>query len=126
MQLLLRSVLLSVLALSSFADKAFADDTIKGVYGDLKPFWDKGAKLNDYGVNAVFVRSTAITEDLVARARREGCRVFAEFPTLNGGHGKWVENIPMPIRSMTRATPRARRPGSWASARPTSPFARRA
>ncbi len=69
-------------------------ENIRGVYGDPKPFWDQGAALNDYGVNAVFVRSTAIDEELLRRARAEGAKVFAEFPTLNGGYGDWVKKHP--------------------------------
>ena len=67
---------------------------IRGVYGHPKPLWDKGAKLNEHGVNAVFVHSGAIDDALVKRARAEGCKVFAEFATLNGGYDKWVEKHP--------------------------------
>jgi hypothetical protein len=69
-------------------------DFIRGVYGHPKPFWATGAKLNDSGVNAVFVHSGAIDDELVTRARAEGCKVFAEFATLNGGYEKWVEKHP--------------------------------
>jgi hypothetical protein len=54
------------------------------MYSNPKPFWDKGAKLDEYGVNAVFVHGGSITADLMARAKAEGARVFAEFATLNG------------------------------------------
>jgi len=57
---------------------------IRGLYSHPKAFWDKGARLSDYGVNAVFVHSGSITAELLARATDEGARVFAEFPTLNG------------------------------------------
>src|SRR5215510_7153954 len=57
---------------------------IRGMYSHPKPFWDKGARLDDYGVNALFVHSGAITSELLSRAASEAARVFAEFPTLNG------------------------------------------
>ena len=67
---------------------------IRGAYSDPKRFWDKGATLNEYGINAIFVRSSAIDQKLIDRARAEGAKVFAEFPTLNGGYGDWVKNHP--------------------------------
>lgn len=57
---------------------------IRGMYSHPKPFWDAGARLDDYGVNALFVHGGSITPELLTRARAEGARVFAEFPTLNG------------------------------------------
>jgi hypothetical protein len=69
-------------------------EVIRGAYGDVKPFWEKGARLDDYGINAVFVRSGAIDEALVRRARAEGAMVFAEFATLNGGYGDYVKKHP--------------------------------
>jgi uncharacterized lipoprotein YddW (UPF0748 family) len=57
---------------------------IRGMYSSPKPFWDKGARLGEYGVNALFVSGGSITAGLMARAESEGARVFAEFPTLNG------------------------------------------
>ncbi len=54
------------------------------MYSNPAPFWEKGANLRDYGVNALFVHGGAITSQLMARAGEEGARVFAEFPTWNG------------------------------------------
>src|SRR5687768_13763577 len=85
---------LCILAMFSTATMAADVEFVRGVYGDLKPFWDKGAKLNDYGVNAVFVRSGSINDELIKRARAEGCKVFAEFATLNGGYHDWVAKHP--------------------------------
>ena len=67
---------------------------VRGVYGDLKPFWKAGHRLDEHGINAVFVRSGSIDDELVRRARGEGCRVFAEFATLNGGYGDYVRKNP--------------------------------
>jgi hypothetical protein len=56
----------------------------RAMYGSPKAFWARGAKLSDYGVNALFVHAGSITTELMERAAAEGARVFAEFPTLNG------------------------------------------
>jgi hypothetical protein len=65
---------------------------IRGVYGNPKPLWDQGVNLGDLGVNAVFVHSGAINQDMVARARDEGLKIYAEFATLNGKN--YVEEHP--------------------------------
>ncbi len=65
---------------------------IRGVYGNPKPLWDKSLALDELGVNAIFVHSGSITEEMVQQARSEGARVFAEFATLNGK--KYVETHP--------------------------------
>jgi hypothetical protein len=57
---------------------------IRGIYGNPQPFWDKEIKLNDLGVNAIFVHSGSISQEMVNRAQAEGLKVFAEFATLNG------------------------------------------
>ena len=57
---------------------------IRGVYGSPQAFWDQGARLTDLGVNAIFVHSGSLHQDMVSRARSEGAKVFAEFATLNG------------------------------------------
>lgn len=57
---------------------------IRGIYGSPEPFWKKNLRLNELGVNAVFIHDGAITETIMARAKTEGLKVFAEFATLNG------------------------------------------
>ncbi|MGK7394362.1 MAG: family 10 glycosylhydrolase [Candidatus Cyclobacteriaceae bacterium M3_2C_046] len=57
---------------------------IRGVYGHPKPIWQKGFQLNDLGVNAIFVHSGSIDQDLMDQAGKEGLQIFAEFATLNG------------------------------------------
>ena len=57
---------------------------IRGAYGSPKTFWEKGKRLNDYGINALFVHSGSIDEGLIRRAREQGAKVFAEFATFNG------------------------------------------
>ena len=60
------------------------DGLIRGAYSSPKPFWDRGHRLDEYGINAVFVGSGGISAELIRRARAEGAQVFAEFATWNG------------------------------------------
>jgi hypothetical protein len=57
---------------------------IRGIYGNPKPFWDKELNLDSLGVNAIFIHSGSINQDIMNKARSEGLMVFAEFATLNG------------------------------------------
>lgn len=57
---------------------------VRGIYGNPQSFWDRGARLDEYGINAIFVYSGSIDEKLMQRARSEGAGVYAEFATLNG------------------------------------------
>ncbi len=57
---------------------------IRGIYGNPKPFWDRGMKLPELGVNAIFVHSGSINQEMMNSARLEGLKVYAEFATLNG------------------------------------------
>lgn len=57
---------------------------VRGIYSNPRPFWEAGGRLEEYGVNAVFTGASSITSAMIERAAREGARVYAEFPTLNG------------------------------------------
>lgn len=88
------------------------------MYASPNPFWDTGAKLGDYGVNALFVHGSGITPEVMKRAADEGARVFAEFPTLNGKG--YVEKNPeaWPINERGEKEP----PATWfMGACPTEP-----
>ena len=67
---------------------------IRGIYGHPGPLWEKGVRLDEIGVNAVFVHSGAVDSATVARVRDEGCRIFAEFATLNGAYGDYAAKHP--------------------------------
>lgn len=75
------SIILSIL---SCEEKSAKTETIRGIYGNPQPLWEKGYKLDELGVNAIFVHSGSIDNDMITRARSEGTLVFAEFATLNG------------------------------------------
>lgn len=56
----------------------------KGVYGDAAAILKNGMSFKALGINAIFVGSSSLNEDLYRKAREEGVRVYAEFPLLNG------------------------------------------
>ncbi len=77
-------VVIALISLISCEPRPAEVDKIRGVYGNPKPFWDKELNLNELGVNAVFIHSGSISQEIITRARSEGLMVFAEFATLNG------------------------------------------
>jgi hypothetical protein len=59
---------------------------IRGIYGGVPTqIFDRGATLEDYGVNAVWVGSGSVTPELIAglKAKSKGVKVFAEFNTMH-------------------------------------------
>lgn len=94
---------------------------VRGVYSNPAPFWKAGGRLDEYGINAVFVHSQSITPELAARVRREGAKLYAEFATLNGKG--YIEKHPeaWPIDAAGNRAPAA----SWfMGACPTEPHFR--
>ncbi len=77
-------ILLGSPSLTSCQESSALNVEIRGVYGNPKPLWDKGWKLAELGVNAIFVHSGSITTDMVTKAQANGLKVFAEYATLNG------------------------------------------
>lgn len=57
---------------------------IKGVYGDPGTLLKAGYTFKELGVNAIFVRSYSLNDELYNAAREQGCKVFVEFPVLLG------------------------------------------
>lgn len=108
--MILRLFLLVCLGISaaSAQDKTIV---IRGGYADPNEFWATGARLDEYGVNAVFIRGDSLDEATFTRAKAEGCQVFAEFATLNGRYGDYVKNHPdaHPIDDSGRPAP----PATW-------------
>lgn len=91
------------------ADELSPDIAVRGGYASPKPFWETGARLDEYGINAVFVHGGSLSAELIARARAEGAKVYAEFPTLNGKG--YVERHPeaWPINERGEREP----PATW-------------
>lgn len=59
-------------------------DFIKGVYGNPGTLIEKGYSFSDLGMNAIFVRDFSLDSQLYYLSKRQGCKVFVEFPLLNG------------------------------------------
>lgn len=57
---------------------------IKGVYGNPGTLLDAGYSFDSLEMNAVFVRSHSLNQEFFDAAKEQGCRVYVEFPTLNG------------------------------------------
>ena len=51
-----------------------------GVFGSPELIWDRGEKLSDYHINAVFVGHDALKPELIQRCRQEGAKVYAAAP----------------------------------------------
>lgn len=81
--------------------------THRGVYSDPRPLWAAGLRLDETGINAVFVHGGSIQDSLMERAGAEGAKVYAEFATLNGKG--YVEKHPeaWPINEKGERSPAA-------------------
>jgi hypothetical protein len=81
--------------------------THRGIYSDPKPLWATGARLDELGINSIFVGGGSINQALMDRATAEGAKVYAEFPTLNGKG--YVESHPeaWPINDKGEPAPAA-------------------
>jgi hypothetical protein len=103
------ALLLALLAaLPAFAQQEIPA-MIRGTYAHPQEFWNTGARLDEYGINAIFVHSGGLDSATVARARAEGCLIFAEFATLNGEYGDYVYKHPeaRPIGADGEPVPKA-------------------
>lgn len=59
---------------------------IYGAYSSPQTFWEGGGRFEAYGINALFLGSGRIDEDLIATARAQGASVYAEFATFRGDY----------------------------------------
>ncbi len=60
------------------------DVFVKGIYGNPERVLKAGYAFDKLGVNAVFVRRASLNQEFYQQAKAQGCRIFVEFPTLNG------------------------------------------
>lgn len=65
---------------------------IRGIYGSPNPFWNKDIELSKLNVNSIFMNWKGIDDKIMNRAVKEGLKVYAEFPVLNGEG--YVDNHP--------------------------------
>ncbi|MDG5800633.1 hypothetical protein QA597_09705 [Marinilabiliaceae bacterium ANBcel2] len=84
-------------------------DFVKGVYGDPGTLLEAGYNFNELGLNAIFVRSYSLNDELYHTAREQGCKIFVEFPVLLGGN--FLEDNPQcaPIEPSGEMSP----PADW-------------
>lgn len=82
---------------------------IKGVYGNPGTLLDAGYAFDELGMNAIFVRSISLNDELFDTAKDQNVKVFVEFPTLLGRN--YVEEHPeaWPIDETGNPSP----PADW-------------
>lgn len=59
-------------------------DFVKGIYGNPGAILEAGHNFKTLGVNAIFIRSISLNEEIFNKAKNQGARVYVEFPTLIG------------------------------------------
>jgi len=99
--------------------------TIRGIYGGVPTqIFDRGKTLEDYGVNAIWIGSDAVTSALVAslKSRSKDLKLFAEFNTMH--HAAYLKDHSdaRPIGRDGRVAPA---PDGWQGVCPTHPGYRR-
>jgi hypothetical protein len=97
---------------------------VRGIYGGVPTQWfEQGETLDDYGVNAIFLGSGAITGERLALLRRHGAHVFAEFNTMH--EAAYLKEHPdaAPVGADGEVSPP---PDGWQGVCPTHPGYRRA
>lgn len=82
---------------------------IKGVYGNPGTLLEAGYAFDELGLNAIFVRSISLNNELFETAENQNVQVFVEFPTLLGRN--YVEEHPdaWPIDETGEKSP----PADW-------------
>lgn len=93
--------------------------SMHGAYAHPQTFWDTGATLDEYGINSVFIHGASIDHATFDHAKNEGCSVYAEFATLNGRYGDWIEKNPDAHPIDDTGNPAAAATCLWACAQPT-------
>ena len=89
---LLLLICIAIISGSSDCLAAEKNVVIRGINGSPQYIWDKGLSLEECGINAIFIGQKTFSPELVARARREGAKVYAELPMLRGKN--YVEDHP--------------------------------
>lgn len=96
---------------------------IRAVYGGFPAELLKdGKQLQDAGINAVFVGSGALTPALVARAKEQKVKLFAEFNTMHAGAYLKKHPEAAPVGADGKVCPP---PNGWQGVCPTHPEYRR-
>lgn len=69
---------------AAFSQESKERAFVKGIYGNPERILKAGYVFDELGVNAVFVRRSSLNQEFYQQAKDQGCKVFVEFPTLNG------------------------------------------
>jgi len=75
---------IQLLACVSSTKTVGRDTLIKGVYGNPAALWKAGYDFSSLGINAVFIRSGSLNQEFIDRSKKEGVKIYVEFPVLNG------------------------------------------
>ncbi|CAN5208850.1 hypothetical protein BH23BAC1_BH23BAC1_32960 [soil metagenome] len=59
-------------------------DFVKGIYGNPGTLLEAGYDFKSLGVNAIFIRSISLNEEIFNSSKSQDVKVYVEFPTLNG------------------------------------------
>ncbi len=107
-------LLLPILIINACSDNELQESAhdlpfIKGVYGNPATLLEAGYRFDELGMNAIFVRSISLDQDLYDAAMEQQQRVYVEFPTLLGRN--YVEEHPeaWPINEKGEQAP----PADW-------------
>jgi hypothetical protein len=67
--------------------------TVRGIYGGVPTtLLERGKRLSDYGINAVWMGSGSLTQEKVAILREQSAHVYAEFNTMH--HAAFLNDHP--------------------------------
>ena len=104
------------------ADDVRSHIQVRAIYGGVPVELMERGTLQDYGVNAIFVGSDSISAERLARLKKQGVKVFAEFNTMHVGG--YVKDHPdsNPIGVDGKVCPP---PEGWQGVCPTHPGYRR-
>lgn len=86
---------------------SMAQDLVKGVYGNPSVLLKKGYSFKALGINAVFIHKASLTPELMSKAKKEGVKVYAEFPLLNGKDYLAADKSAWPIDANGDPSPQA-------------------
>jgi hypothetical protein len=94
---------------------------VRGIYGGIPTqIFDRGATLEEYGVNAIWLGSGSVSAQIIAglKAKSKGLKIFAEFNTMH--EAGYLKDHPdsRPIGSDGRVSPP---PDGWQGLCPTHP-----
>jgi hypothetical protein len=92
---------------------------VRGVYGGVPTqILDRGQSLSDYGINAAWVGSSALTRESIALLRKQGAKVFAEFNSMHDA--AYLKDHPeaAPVQTDGKPCPP---PDGWQGVCPTHP-----